>query len=149
MSAGLLLVLPAAALRTTARLLRALADTGEIVAMVMAPAGARRPRAARQETTAPQARPAVVPAPQEEVAEVADLATIASWTAPRVIAALETLSTTELGELYEHESSQRRRRTVLQAIERALEPPADSLSLDEGAGPETVLVYSTTTPAAR
>jgi hypothetical protein len=70
-------------------------------------------------------------------------------TAPRAIAALETLSTTQLGELYEHESSGRRRRTVLQAIERALEPPPDSLSLDDDAGPETVLVYSTSTPGAR
>lgn len=148
MSAGLFLVLPAAALRTTARLLRALADTGEIVAMVISPAGARRARAAQEEPPVPLARPAAVPA-SEEVAEATDVATIASWTAPRVIAALATLSTTQLGELYEHESSQRRRRTVLQAIERALEPPADSLSPGGDGGPETVLVYSTSTPAAR
>jgi hypothetical protein len=148
MSAGLLLMLPAAALRTTARMLRALADTGEIVAMVINPAGARRGRAAQEEAPAPLPRPVVVQPPLE-VTEPTDVTAIVSLTAPRAIAALEGLSTTQLGELYDLESSQRRRSTVLQAIERALEPPADALALDDDGGPATELVYSTQTPAAR
>jgi hypothetical protein len=74
-----------------------------------------------------------------------DIATLAAKPAPQVVAAIDTLSTTELGDLYIYEAGHRRRRTVLAALESATAPPApqddDLPPLDVRVPDE--LVYST------
>ena len=79
-----------------------------------------------------------------------DVAALAAQTAPQIIAAVDTLGTVELAELYEYESHHRRRRTVLQAIDAAAAPPADArdddIVLDDDVREPDELVYSTETP---
>lgn len=151
---GSLRTLPTLALTTAARTLRLLASVNEAIADRLNPdsgsAGTDKP-------TPTRARPAAAPQPARPSGPAVtsppptvDIATLASRNAPEVIAAIEGLSTTELGELYDHESGHRRRRTVLAAIEAASVPPApadepdDLPELDVRVADE--LVYSTATP---
>lgn len=151
MKLGSVLILPAAALRTTAFALRLFASTGRRLADALSPdspsptlsdTAPQRP-AARPQTTSPDA------APVDPVR--LDLPALAARPAPEVIAALERLGTLELADLYDYESKHRRRRAVLDAIEAATAPPAsatdtdEDLSLDDVRVPDE-LVYSTQTP---
>lgn len=54
---------------------------------------------------------------------------LAARSAADVVAAIPELSTDELGRLYEHESANKKRKTVLQAIERAADPSAQHSSV--------------------
>ena len=142
---GPLRTLPSLALSAAATTLRLLASINETLAQRLSPdapasppvddastrtraegnAAAATPTAA---TTA--AAPAVQapdrdePAPLAAAAAARDIATLAAKPAAQVIAAIETLSTTELGDLYIYEAGHRRRRTVLAALETASAPPA-------------------------
>jgi hypothetical protein len=141
---GPVLILPAAALRTTAAALRVLASTGQRLADLLSP-GTPAP----QPTAQPNAVRAPVSPPPADPARL-DLAGLAARPAPQVIAVLETLGTAELADLYEHESKHRRRRTVLDAITAATAPPqtgseADLSGVDDVRVPDE-LVYSTQTP---
>lgn len=155
MTLGRLLTLPSLALQTTAKALRLLAFANEMLADRLAtpPVGSspdadstppRRP--------APAPASAATPAPATDATATAprDIPTLATLPAADVIRALDDLSMTELGDLFEHESSHRRRRTVLRAIEAALAPPpaavSDDVALDDVREPDE-LVYSTTTPS--
>src|SRR5688572_4063412 len=97
---GPLLTLPVAAMRTTARMLRVLADTGELLAAVLQTADTNRRQAPRPQS-APSAPRTATPAPAvtPEPVESDDPATLAARTAPQVIAALDGLSTAALAEL--------------------------------------------------
>lgn len=64
------------------------------------------------------------------------IAELANRPAQTVVKAVADLSTEELGELYDYESTHRKRSTVLSAIERAAAPDT----------PPDDLVYSTETP---
>jgi hypothetical protein len=144
---GSVLILPTAALRTTAAALRLLASTGQRLADLLAPDAPAPQPAPPPAHPASQRTPATPP--PADPAHV-DLAGLAARPTPQVIAALETLGTVELGDLYEHESKHRRRRAVLDAITAATAPPqtgsqADLPGLDDVRVPDE-LVYSTQTP---
>lgn len=146
--------LPGFALTTAATALRILAAVNEALAERIAGAGDRTddPETTTSAPPAGQARPAAdtaTAAPQTQTSttiEPVDVAELAARTAPQVIAALDTLSTTDLADLYDYESRRRRRSTVLAAIEAAAAPPAaardDDIVLDDPREPD-VLVYST------
>lgn len=63
---------------------------------------------------------------------------LAALTAAEVVAEVPNLSTDELGRLYEHESTHKKRTTVLKAIERAADPrgPAPRGRRDQEPMPE-------------
>lgn len=75
-------------------------------------------------------RAAVRPPPTEPVPDVSPhvrthethIEEVAAGTAAEVIQTIPELSTDELRRLYEHESDNKQRKTVLQAVERALSP---------------------------
>lgn len=151
---GPLRTLPSLALTAAATTLRLLASINETLAQRLnpeqpAPDPAPSSTAARTEPVPPRAAPAptVAPTPAATAtpATSVDIAALAAKPAPQVIAAVETLSTSELGDLYIHEAGNRRRRTVLAALESASAPPATD---DEDLPPLDVrvadeLVYST------
>jgi hypothetical protein len=144
-----LLTVPAAALSLAATAASALAEVAQLVARRLSVQGngqesveAVRDTAAaiRQETLAApqQARELVEAAPGlAELSEGAEAAAslrhartrgfaverVTDQPAKQVIAALETLSSIELSQVYEHESDNRRRKTVLRAIEQHVLPP--------------------------
>lgn len=125
------LILPAAALRTTAAALRLLAGTGQRLADVLSPDG-QIPTPRTAPPAAPARRAESPPAAAGEVDPVhLDLPGLAARPAPEVIAALDGLGTTELGDLYEYERKHRRRRSVLDAIAAAAAPPASGADTDE------------------
>lgn len=70
----------------------------------------------------PAATPLLDEQPHVRTSET-HIAELADQSAADVIAAVDRLSTDELRLLIEHETSHRNRRTVLQAIEKALAPP--------------------------
>ena len=162
-----LLTLPSFALETSAKALRLLAYANELLAAKVASAAQAsadaRSGGAAQATTNGQRRDVSTPAPAAPAAEAEvsasspsataeelprDIATLAGLPAPTVVRAIDTLSSPELADLYDHESNHRRRRTVLHAIEAALAPPAtatDDDLLDDVRVPDEV-VYSTQTP---
>lgn len=80
--------------------------------------------------------------PTEPVPEVPDHARtsethteeLAARPANEVIAAIPGLSTDELGRLYEHELATKRRKTVLEAIERSAAPQAATAGRPESRG---------------
>lgn len=154
---GPLRTLPSLALSAAATTLRLLASINETLAQRLNPeqpapaptaaaptaptapsaASAPSPIPARDETT-----PAEAKAP--DATTTVDIAALAAKPAPQVIAAIDTLSTGELGDLYIHEAGNRRRRTVLAALETASAPPAadDDLPPLDARAPDE-LVYST------
>ncbi|HVM00644.1 MAG TPA: hypothetical protein VM324_15245 [Egibacteraceae bacterium] len=73
---------------------------------------------------------------------------LASRSAADVLAAIPDLSTDELGRLYEYEAANKKRKTVLAAIERAVDPndapPGETETMSEAGG-----VPTTGGPAAR
>lgn len=159
---GTLRSLPVLALTTAAKTLRLLATINETIAQRLdtpspAPPSqtqARTPHAGPARA-APVAAPAAADIPGTAAAETAakaaaDIPALAARTVPEVLAGLDALSTTELGELYSYESSHRRRRSVLRAVEAASAPPQlagepdDLPPLDVRVDDE--LVYSTATP---
>ena len=148
-----LLTLPSFALETSAKALRLLAYANELLAAKVASAAQSRGEAQSNvdEPSQPAAaRVAAVAAPPGDTAGdelPRDIATLAGYPAPTVVRAIDTLSSPELADLYDYESNHRRRRTVLQAIEAALAPPAatDDDLLDDVRVPDEV-VYSTQTP---
>ena len=149
-----LLTLPSLALETSAKALRFLAFTNEVLAARFAapaapqsidrPVPAPRPASAASTAAASQAETA--PAP-EDIPR--DIPTLADRTAPDIVTALDSLGMAELADLYDYESKNRRRRSVLSAIDAALAPPATAASdeelIDEVRVPDE-LVYSTSTP---
>lgn len=166
---GPLRTLPSLALTAAATTLRLLATINETIAQRINPD--TTPAAAVPEDVAPSApaQPAVpveqqptaqklaaavsAPAPQPdfEAPDIFDVASLAAQPAPRVIAAIDTLSTAELGDLYIYEAGHRRRRTVLSALESASTPAVRED--EDGLPPLDVrvpdeLVYSTTTPGS-
>ena len=154
MKLGSVLILPAAALRTTAAVLRLAAGTGRRIADLISPDSdtpTQRDVAAAPAPVRPAvaAAPAPVPAPTDPARF--DAAELAARTAPSVIAALESLGTVELADLYEYESQHRRRPEVLDAITAATAPPPSAtddvdLSLLDDVRVPDELVYSTQTP---
>lgn len=152
MKLGSVLILPAAALRTTAFALRLFASTGRRLADALSPDDPT-PTLSEAAPQRPAARPqAAAPAPAPADSVRLDLAALAARTAPEVIAALGSLGTLELADLYDYESKHRRRRAVLDAIEAATAPPAsatdtheDASLLDDVRVPDE-LVYTTQTP---
>lgn len=171
-----LLRVPAAALDIAAKTLRVLADVNDQIATSLVATEAREEQAradapaptvptppathiatAQAAVSTPTAA-AVSVAPltdtTEQPADTADLGTpdlaaLAALPAPRVIAALESMSTEDLAELHTYESSHRRRATVLRAIEAAAAPPVqagDDIDLDDVRQPDE-LVYTTSTPS--
>ena len=157
---GLALRTPGMALRAAASALRVLASVNEQLAEALTTSedmSAPTPApAATPDVSGPAAPAPVAPAPltfADPAIEPAsfDVKVLAAQTAPAVIAALDTLSTEDLAELYEHESNHRRRRTVLSAIEKAAAPPPearDEIVLDDDVREPDVLVYSTSTPGS-
>ena len=151
---GPLRTLPSLALSAAATTLRLLASINETLAHRLNPGQPAPPPTA----TAPSAPASPAPVPQREQptavaappaagapATSVDIATLAAKPAPQVIAAIDTLSTSELGDLYIHEAGNRRRRTVLAALETASAPPAaddDELPPLDARVPDE-LVYST------
>lgn len=155
MKLGPVLILPAAALRTTAFALRLFASTGQRLADILSPTDATPtlsdvPPQRAEPPTPPREAAAPLPAPVDPLR--LDLAGLTARPAPEVIAALDSLGTMELADLYDHESKGRRRRAVLDAIEAATAPPASAtdadadLSLLDDVREPDVLVYSTQTP---
>jgi hypothetical protein len=73
--------------------------------------------------------------PEARAADIADdgeartyeshIAELAEQNVAAVVRGIQDLSTEELGELFDYESAHRKRRTVLQAIERAAAPPPE------------------------
>lgn len=160
MTLGSLLTLPSLALQTSAKALRLLAFANEAIAARLAEP---EPRA-----EAPRFRPTPVPTPAAaptaparasaagdadagdvDAADIPrDIPTLAALPAPAVSSAVESLTLAELDDLYAYESSHRRRRAVLAAVEAALAPPAhatDDDLLDDVREPDE-LVYTTSTP---
>ena len=151
MKLGSVLILPAVALRTTATALRLFAGTGQRLADLISPNGeaAPEPSPLRATRATPASSPVVAPAPVDPVR--LDLAGLAARPAPEVVAALDTLGTTELADLYTYESKHRRRPAVLDAITAATAPPPaatddEDLSLLDDVRVPDELVYSTQTP---
>lgn len=150
-----LLSLPSLALETSAKALRLLAYANEVLAAKMTSASETAeddavsldlPSVIPSERTA---APAITGAATDAEDLPGDIPTLADLPAPTVVRAVETLSSPELADLYDHESKHRRRRTVLEAIEAALAPPASSAAEDELLEDVRVpdeLVYSTQTP---
>lgn len=111
------------------------------------PAGDDGRAEAAQEQPAPSpdreaARGAVRTLPTEPVPEVpthartyeTHVGELAAGTAAQVLAVIPELSTDELGRLYEHESANKKRKTVLTAIERAADPRVSRGPADRGPG---------------
>jgi hypothetical protein len=150
---GFALVLPTLALRTTATVLRVLAAGGERLADALRSDDVRAPGQTAESAgpSTPVDVEAASPQPTSAEPAVPTPQAIAARTAPEVIAALDDLSAVELGDLYEHESKHRRRRSVLDAITAAAAPPTSAASLDDAellddVREPDVLVYSTSTP---
>lgn len=145
-----LLSLPSLALQTSAKALRLMATVNEIVAARLSSPSAPSPVPVPRPAT-PQPSPARAtdtPAASEPRAEPRDIPALAALPAPAVVKAIDELSLTDLGDLYDHESAHRRRRTVLAAIDAAMAPPAGAASddlLDDVRQPDE-LVYTTATP---
>lgn len=75
--------------------------------------------------TADVREPTSIPAPEGPShvrTHETHLEELATRSAADVVAAIPELSTDELRRLYEHESANKKRKTVLQAVERAAEP---------------------------
>lgn len=152
MSLGPLMTLPRLALRTTAKALRLLASAHEALADAVSPTPSSDSDSPPPPPAATSDSPAET-APQDEARDSSppDVATLASRTAPEVIAALDGLSDAELADLHDYESRHRRRRSVLDAVAEAAAPPVDVrdagdlIELDDPRQPDE-LVYSTQTP---
>lgn len=81
-----------------------------------------------QDIAAAEAAP-TVPAPEGPTHQrtyESHVEAVADGTAAEVTAQVPSLSTEELGRLYEHEQAHKKRKTVLTAIEAALAPPQSS-----------------------
>lgn len=78
----------------------------------------RQTDAARRPVTEPPTEPSLTGPAHVRTSET-HVEELASGTAAEVIGAIPDLSTEELGRLYEHESANKKRKTVLAAIERA------------------------------
>jgi hypothetical protein len=90
---------------------------GPVVAASAGPlATDQAPSVSAPPTVAAPEGPSHVRSPETHIDE------LASKNASDVIAAVDQLSTEELGQLYEHEQQHKKRKTVLQAIEKALAP---------------------------
>ena len=154
------LSLPLAALGATARTLAFVGAALERLADVVRPAPAVTPRAS--EATGPAGVLHAVP-PAAAAADGSrgtppglvpfDPQRLVANPAPTVIEAIASLSTEQLGELYDAERSARRRRSVVLAIENTLLPPAPALrdlpAEPENPGAGARLAYSTETPRGR
>lgn len=111
---------------------RPVPDVGEAPAGRESPeAGPRgegddRPRPADLAVTEPPTEP-VPEAPMHVRSHETHAEELAAGTAAEVIAAIPRLSTDELGRLYEQELGTKRRKTVLEAIERAVDPNRQSV----------------------
>ena len=149
---GTLLTMPGLALKTAAKALRALAAVNEALADRIA-GGVEQQVSQDQAPAAPSAEEptstSVASQPVSPAGAELDVTALAALPAPRVIAALDRLSTIELADLYELESRRRRRRTVLTAIEAAAAPPVearDEIDLTDDVRQPDELVHSTSTP---
>ena len=157
---SLALRVPSATLSAAATALRLLADVNRQLATTLkgrAPSEPPRSTTPTLSVVASEANEAAkadadvagaVEAVETETGAPADIATLAALPAPRLLAALDSLSTQDLADLYDHESRHRRRQQVLAAIEVAAAPPEqarDDIVLDDVRVPDEV-VYTTSTP---